>query len=390
VNYLVLTQTSKLNTTLLLVISPRATDRGFGVMDTIKILNSLGVRVILLTGPSFDIRMNPSYEIIQYKIQSKILSRGSFGPMTGIMLFLIEQILLAKSILKLRHKIDGVLFSHILAPFPLVIARILKKKAIVYAGGSPYLTALSHRKVGAALLVLFLETLMYNSSNTIVLISKKLRDAPILSKYQSKTLVAPIRLLDEEFLKKFRYENYLDRKNIVGFVGRLSEEKGILEFLRSIPLVLEQYSDVQFLIVGEGASKELLLLEKQLLKMSSCVSFVGWVDHVESYLEKMKLLVLPSKTEGVPSVVLEAISCGTVILASPVGGVPEIIQDKETGFLLKSTDPKNIASMIVKLLKEPELLSNVSKKGHDMIICKYSVLNTLNAWRTALENSFLA
>jgi glycosyltransferase involved in cell wall biosynthesis len=99
----------------------------------------------------------------------------------------------------------------------------------------------------------------------------------------------------------------------------------------------------------------------------------------------MKLLVLPSYTEGLPNIVLEAMACGTVVLATPVGAIPDIIKDGETGFLLKSNDPKHIAERILELLNKPELLDKVSINAYNYVRKNFSYEKTLDAWRKILS-----
>ena len=72
------------------------------------------------------------------------------------------------------------------------------------------------------------------------------------------------------------------------------------------------------------------------------VTLVGWISHDElpSYLNMLKLLVVPSYTEGLPNIVIEAMSCGTPVLATPVGGVPDLIEDGITGFILEDNFPE--------------------------------------------------
>jgi glycosyltransferase involved in cell wall biosynthesis len=99
----------------------------------------------------------------------------------------------------------------------------------------------------------------------------------------------------------------------------------------------------------------------------------------------MKLLVLPSFTEGLPNILLEAMACGTPVLATPVGAIKDIIKESETGFLLKSDDPIHIAERIIELLNNPELLEEVSIKAYNYVRENFSFEKTLDAWRKILS-----
>jgi glycosyltransferase involved in cell wall biosynthesis len=78
-------------------------------------------------------------------------------------------------------------------------------------------------------------------------------------------------------------------------------------------------------------------------------------------------------------------ACETPVLATPVGAIPDIIRDGETGFLLKSNDPKYIAEKIVDLLNKPELLEKVSKNAYKWVRENFSEEKTLESWRRILH-----
>jgi len=91
--------------------------------------------------------------------------------------------------------------------------------------------------------------------------------------------------------------------------------------------------------------------------LSGHVQLRGWIpdDEYRDCLNDLKLLVLPSVSEGLPGVVQQAMPCGTVVLATPVGGVPDLIKDGETGFILENNTPECIASSVIRALAHPNL-----------------------------------
>jgi glycosyltransferase involved in cell wall biosynthesis len=119
--------------------------------------------------------------------------------------------------------------------------------------------------------------------------------------------------------------------------------------------------------------------------MEKFISITGWLDNVELYLNEMKLLVLPSFTEGLPNILLEAMACGTPVLATPVGAIQDIIKNGETGFLLKSNDPHHIAEKVTELLNKSWLLEKVSINACHYVRENFSYERTLESWRRILQ-----
>jgi glycosyltransferase involved in cell wall biosynthesis len=144
--------------------------------------------------------------------------------------------------------------------------------------------------------------------------------------------------------------------------------------------------NVDFVLVGEGPLFS-LVNKKIGVFNGGQVKVLKWLPRHELplLLNKLRLLVLPSATEGLPNVVLEAMACATPVLATPVGAIPDIVKEGETGFLLKSNDPKHIAERIVELLNNPELLEKVSIKAYNYVRENFSFEKTLDAWRKILS-----
>jgi glycosyltransferase involved in cell wall biosynthesis len=137
--------------------------------------------------------------------------------------------------------------------------------------------------------------------------------------------------------------------------------------------------------VGEGGERDKITrfikdhnLEKQVL-MTGFASREQIVDHLNSF----KLLVLPSYTEGLPNAMLEAMACGTPVLATPVGGVPDVIDDGANGFLLKNNSPLTIASRMNEVISNDNL-DEVSKAAMLTIRKRYSQEICKEQWRNVL------
>ena len=151
-------------------------------------------------------------------------------------------------------------------------------------------------------------------------------------------------------------------------------------------LVKKKKSEVRFMICGEGALAHQVGKNIKAHDLEDITEFKDWIAHedVPRYLNDLKLLVLPSFTEGLPNILLEAMACGTPVLSTAVGAVPDIIKDCETGFLLESNNPAHIAYKIIALLNNPELLSKVSLNACRYVRDNFNKEKTVEAWREVL------
>ncbi len=120
----------------------------------------------------------------------------------------------------------------------------------------------------------------------------------------------------------------------IGMIGALRPEKGQVEFLRAAAILAPEFKDVRFVLCGSPADPQgdyFRTVEKHFEFLP--VDFLGWQDDIAAVLAELDLLVIASKSEGMPRVMLEAFSAGVPVVAFPVGGIPEVIRDGETGFL---------------------------------------------------------
>ena len=90
--------------------------------------------------------------------------------------------------------------------------------------------------------------------------------------------------------------------------------------------------------------------------LSDTIILHGWVSHdiLPDCFNQMKLLIIPSDTEGLPNVMLEAMACGTPVLANPVGAIPDLIIEGKTGFIMENNSPEIIAQNLLRVLSEPD------------------------------------
>jgi len=170
------------------------------------------------------------------------------------------------------------------------------------------------------------------------------------------------------------------RNDVVGFVGRLDEEKGI----RELAEVAKRLPDeVTFRFVGDGPLYDWLEAELAEEIASGNVELAGWVDHddVPKELNRMKLLVMPSQpTEGLPTTILESLACGTPVYATPVAGVPDIVKDGETGFVMDERNADSVAEDVEEILGNGDL-AFISGQGRKLVSDEYSFEAAVERYR---------
>jgi len=143
----------------------------------------------------------------------------------------------------------------------------------------------------------------------------------------------------------FRQNNFERRR--IGIIGRIAPEKGQVEFLQAAAIVAREFPDAQFVICGASIFPAGSYYDKvRELAVGLPVQLLGWRDDVGSVLAELDLLAIPSASEGMPRVLLEAFSAGVPVVAFPVGGIPEVIADGDTGFLVAQQTPEALATRI--------------------------------------------
>ena len=158
------------------------------------------------------------------------------------------------------------------------------------------------------------------------------------------------------------------------FVGRLTQAKGIDVLLRAIKILKNKYSKkLKIAIVGNGHLKENLNNLSIDLGINKEVTFLGVRKDIDELMLSSKTFVLPSRWEGFGLVIIEAMSNMLPVIASDVGGIPEIIENGVNGILVPSENPKNLAKAIKQLLENTELRKKIAQNAYKKVKEKYSI-----------------
>lgn len=172
---------------------------------------------------------------------------------------------------------------------------------------------------------------------------------------------------------------------LIGTVGRLSVEKGHRFALEAAKLLCEQGIDYHWLIVGSGMERDNLEQTTAALGLQGVVHFTGERADARSIIGGLELLVLPSLTEGLPNVILEAFAYETPVVATAVGGVPELVKDGETGWLVPPRDPYALAQAIREALSNPEEAHRRAENAYRHLLANFTVEKQAEAWERALQ-----
>jgi len=154
---------------------------------------------------------------------------------------------------------------------------------------------------------------------------------------------------------------------VVGIVANLRSMKGHDTFLKAARMILNDVENARFLIVGGGPLEGKLKALAFKLGVSPQTIFTGFRDDVPSLLATMDVFVLPSLWEGVPIAILEAMAMAKPVVATEVGGIPEIVVNGETGILVPPQNPKLLAEAIIALLQNRERAEAMGRAGRERV-----------------------
>jgi len=150
---------------------------------------------------------------------------------------------------------------------------------------------------------------------------------------------------------------------VISCVARLSTMKGIDNLLLAAPRVLQHHPNARFLVAGEGEQRQRLAGLLDHLELAGRVHFLGHVEDVPSLLAASDILCHPSLADGMPNAVVEAMASGVPVVASSVGGIPDVVRHEETGLLVPPHDIKAIAGSLNRLLDAPDLGVRLASNG---------------------------
>jgi glycosyltransferase involved in cell wall biosynthesis len=340
--------------------------------ELIIILEPISDKIVLIDGNTDRIDTARSNKIVVRDIGISMHYLGDIKPkyfsaVIWILKWFLIQCRAGLELARARADVDVVIFYMAYPGYllPLVVTKLLRKKSIEVVTHSKATTTTARMwRLQDPILFTLLDGISPESRGLI----KELG----IEKYGRKILPEGARFIDDRLYKKNK--RLSERANVVGFVGRMTREKGIIDFVHAIPIAAEEGADLKFSIVGSGPLSAWVNEQCNRLRTERGIDIklTSWVEtDLADYYNELKLFVLPTYIDAFPTSVLEAMACGTPVLATPVGGIPDVIADEGTGFLLESTAPDRIAQRITMILDYREI-ERVADNAEGLIKQKFT------------------
>jgi len=224
-----------------------------------------------------------------------------------------------------------------------------------------------------------LDSLALRVPDIVVTVSNSLKDFLANSGISEGKIRIIYNAIDKDELKpnlspeevRNRY-SIKDEDKLVGVIGRLSPEKGQAVFLHAFKKVVEKVPFAKAIIIGDGQEKERLMNFCSDNGLRDKVIFSGYQNNIANFYQIMDLLVLPSFSEGLPNVILEAMAFKIPVIATSVGGVPEVITDGLNGLLVSPGNAELMAEKIIQLQGNKRESENIGENGYRSLYPRFS------------------
>jgi glycosyltransferase involved in cell wall biosynthesis len=262
--------------------------------------------------------------------------------------------------LKYRGKISAI-HAHTAFPaimFPVFMVSVLYRLPFVITAHGSDVRVL--RKVR---IVKLFQRFLLNRASYVICVSKEIKQILALEYgLEDDKLVIIPNGYDQTLLSKKKTRHFQGRERKIVFVAGLRSDKDPSTLIQAFKRVTNQHAHLKLVIVGDGPLKKSLEAMSKELNIADRVQFYGQVDHEKAMtiLAECDIYVLTSINEGLPTSLVEAMALGKPIIATNVGGVPEVIEDGINGLLVPPMSPERVAQAIMQLLNEPQLAKRLA------------------------------
>ena len=167
---------------------------------------------------------------------------------------------------------------------------------------------------------------------------------------------------------------------VIGAVGRLSPEKGLTTLVESFATIAKSVPESYLFIAGDGPDKSTLELKIEQLNLSNCIRLMGFKEDTKALYSALDLFILPSHYETFGIALLEAMYCGLPVIASNVGGVPDLVRSGFNGIMVEPNNSDQLTSSILNIISDEHLRSSLGSNARISVIEKFdrdALLNKL-------------
>jgi glycosyltransferase involved in cell wall biosynthesis len=184
-----------------------------------------------------------------------------------------------------------------------------------------------------------------------------------------------------------RRELGLDGAPLIGIVGRIVPVKDHGLFLAAAARIVRELPQARFLVVGDGTGRPGAEAAARRLGLADRVSFLGWRSDLPRIYADLDVLAVCSRNEGTPLAALEAMAAGCPVVATRVGGLPDVISDGETGLLVEAGDAAGLAGAVVRLLREPSTARAIRQAARRAVLERYHPNRTVGLLERLYEGT---
>lgn len=282
------------------------------------------------------------------------------------------------------HNVD-LIHTHNISPwlYGTMGARVAGIKAIVHTEHSNLFSNQKKLKIT--------ERFLANFTNVIIADSKEVKYGLIQQGIKEEKIVivyngVEVNLISTSKLVLKKRLNLPEDAIVIGTVARLVPLKNI-DLLIEVSLKLFLiYPNLRVVVIGGGPL--LNHFKRKAEKLKERIKFLGEINNARELLNIFDIFVLPSLSEGMPIAVLEAMATGLPVVATNVGGVSEVVEDSQTGFLVPSGNSNIMAEAIIKILNNPELAKTMGEEGKKRVKEKFSLEKMVNDYEFLYEEHF--
>jgi len=201
---------------------------------------------------------------------------------------------------------------------------------------------------------------------------------------KNKIFIVPNGINEKEFIVRSMPKN-----KIILFIGSAVEHKGLDILICSLPIIIKAHPDIEVWVLGEKNKRDGTLIDlAEQIGVSSQINRYGLIrrDDMPEFYQKARIVVLPSRLDLFPMTALEAMSSGVPLVATKVGGLPEIINNGINGLLVEKDDINGLAGAIVYFLDNPEKAEEMGRMGREIVEQKFTLEKVVEKYEQKIYN----